>query len=66
MAGKTVDFQPSACVARVWRPPLQPVWRPALHKVAGRDVPYRADGDSIHVETPSIGLHEVVAVDFSA
>jgi hypothetical protein len=33
--------------------------------VAARDVPYRAAGDSIHLETPSIGLHEVVAVDFS-
>ena len=34
--------------------------------VAARDVPYRAEGDTIHLETPSIGLHEVVAVDFSA
>jgi hypothetical protein len=34
--------------------------------VAARDIPYRADGDTIHLETPSIGLHEVVAVDFSA
>jgi hypothetical protein len=34
--------------------------------VAGRDVPYRTDGDIIHIETLSIGLHEVVAVDFSA
>jgi hypothetical protein len=34
--------------------------------VAARDVPYRAEGDTIYLETPSIGLHEVVAVDFSA
>jgi hypothetical protein len=34
--------------------------------VAGRDVPYRTEGDSIYLETASIGLHEVVAVDFSA
>ncbi len=33
--------------------------------VAARDVPYRTAGDTIHLETPSIGLHEVVAVDFS-
>jgi hypothetical protein len=34
--------------------------------VAARDVPYRTEGDTIHLETTSIGLHEVVAVDFSA
>ena len=34
--------------------------------VAAREVPYRRDNDVIHLETPSIGLHEVVAVDFSA
>jgi hypothetical protein len=34
--------------------------------VAARDVPYRADGDSIYLQTPSIGLHEVIAIDFSA
>jgi hypothetical protein len=34
--------------------------------VAARDVPYRAEGDTIYLETPSIGLHEVVAIDFSA
>jgi hypothetical protein len=34
--------------------------------VAARDVPYRTVGDTIHLETPSVGLHEVVAVDFSA
>jgi hypothetical protein len=33
--------------------------------VATRDVPYRTDGDTLHFETPSIGLHEVVALDFS-
>jgi len=34
--------------------------------VAARDVPYRTERDSIYFETPAIGLHEVVAVDFSA
>jgi len=34
--------------------------------VASRDVPYRTEHDTIFLETPSIGLHEVVAVDFSA
>ena len=34
--------------------------------VASRDVPYRAECDTIFLETPPIGLHEVVAVDFSA
>jgi Hypothetical glycosyl hydrolase 6/Beta-galactosidase trimerisation domain len=34
--------------------------------VAARDVPYRTEGDMIFLDTPSIGLHEVVAVDFSA
>jgi hypothetical protein len=33
--------------------------------VAARDVPYRAEGDRIFLETPAIGLHEVVAVDFA-
>jgi hypothetical protein len=32
--------------------------------VAARDVPYRSEGDRIFLETPAIGLHEVVAVDF--
>ena len=32
---------------------------------AARDVAYRADGNTIFLETPSIALHEVVAVDFS-
>ena len=34
--------------------------------VAARDVPYRAEGGTIFLETPWIGLHEVIAVDFAA
>jgi hypothetical protein len=34
--------------------------------VAARDAPYRTERDTIFLETPPIGLHEVVAVDFSA
>jgi hypothetical protein len=34
--------------------------------VAARVVPYRTERDTILLETPPIGLHEVVAVDFSA
>ncbi len=34
--------------------------------VAARDVPYRTERDTIFLETPPIGLHEVVAVDFQA
>jgi len=33
--------------------------------VPARDVPFHAEGDTILFETPSIGLLEVVAVDFS-
>ncbi|MFZ1084814.1 MAG: hypothetical protein WAN35_07615, partial [Terracidiphilus sp.] len=33
--------------------------------VAARDTPYRAEHDTIFLETPSIALHEVIAVDFS-
>jgi hypothetical protein len=33
--------------------------------VAAREVPYRADGDRIFLETPAVGLQEVVAVDFA-
>jgi hypothetical protein len=33
--------------------------------VAAKDVTYRAEHDAILFETPSIGLHEVVAVDFA-
>jgi hypothetical protein len=32
--------------------------------VAARDVPFRTERDTIFLETPAIGLHEVVAVDF--
>jgi len=34
--------------------------------VAARDVPYRTEGGTIFLETPAIGVHEVVAVDFEA
>jgi hypothetical protein len=34
--------------------------------VAARDVPHRTERDTIFLETPPIGLHEVVAMDFSA
>jgi len=34
--------------------------------VAARDVTYRTERGTIFFETPSIGLHEVVAVDFLA
>jgi hypothetical protein len=34
--------------------------------VATRDIPYRTERDTIFLETPPIGLHEVVALDFSA
>jgi hypothetical protein len=33
--------------------------------VAGIEIPYRKDGDTIAMEVPSIGLHEVIALDFS-
>jgi hypothetical protein len=33
--------------------------------VAARDIPYRTESGTIFLETPSIGLHEVVAIDFS-
>jgi hypothetical protein len=32
---------------------------------AVRDVPFRAEGQRIEFEVPSIDLHEVVAVDFA-
>jgi hypothetical protein len=32
--------------------------------VAGREVPYRRQADTIELEVPSIALHEVVAFDF--
>lgn len=34
--------------------------------VAARDVPHRTERNTIFFETPAIGLHEVVAIDFSA
>ncbi len=34
--------------------------------IAARDVQYRSEGGTILLEVPSIALHEVVAVDFSA
>jgi hypothetical protein len=33
--------------------------------VAGKDAVHRWDGEGIHVEVPSIGVHEVVAMDYS-
>ncbi len=33
---------------------------------AARDIPYRSEGGAILLEVPSIALHEVVAIDFSA
>jgi hypothetical protein len=33
--------------------------------VAGGDAHYRKDGASIRLTVPSIGIHEVVALDFS-
>jgi hypothetical protein len=32
--------------------------------VAGKVVPYRQERNQIELEVPSIGLHEVVALDF--
>jgi hypothetical protein len=34
--------------------------------VAGKDVPYRTEGNTISLEVSSIGLNEVVAVDFAS
>jgi Hypothetical glycosyl hydrolase 6/Beta-galactosidase trimerisation domain len=34
--------------------------------VAGRDVPYKAEHGTISLEVPSIGLNELVAVDFTS
>jgi len=34
--------------------------------VANRDVPFRVDAGVVDLEVPSIGLHEVIALDFSA
>jgi len=34
--------------------------------VANREIAYRRDGLAIVVEIPSVGLHEVVALDFEA
>ncbi len=33
---------------------------------AGKDLAYRTEGNTVSLEMPSIALHEVVAVDFSA
>ncbi len=32
--------------------------------LANRDAPHRREGNSITLETPSIGLNEVIALDF--
>jgi hypothetical protein len=34
--------------------------------IAKTDVAYRQDGDAVELEVPSVGLHEVIAVDFKA
>jgi hypothetical protein len=33
--------------------------------VAGKNIPFRAEGGAIEVEVPSIAIHEVVALDFT-
>jgi hypothetical protein len=45
-------------------PPGRRVTRVQL-LVAGKDVPYKAERDTLSLEVPSIGLNEVVAVDFA-
>jgi Hypothetical glycosyl hydrolase 6/Beta-galactosidase trimerisation domain len=34
--------------------------------VANQEVPYRQDADGVGLEIPTIGLHEVIAIDFAA
>ena len=34
--------------------------------VAKMAVPYRRENDAIELEVPSVGLHEVIAIDFAA
>jgi hypothetical protein len=64
--GPVREIVPVAGQKIVLRIPAQRRVRGVHLLVAGRDVPYRVEGDTIHLETPPIGLHEVVAVDFSA
>jgi hypothetical protein len=33
--------------------------------VSGSDIPFRVDGDTVSVEVPSIGIHEVIALDLA-
>jgi hypothetical protein len=33
--------------------------------VGGHDIPYREEGDTIVVEVPTIGIHEVIALDLA-
>jgi len=33
--------------------------------VSGRDVPFHEEGDTVSVEVPSIGIHEVIALDLA-
>jgi hypothetical protein len=32
--------------------------------VAAKEAPFHKEKDAIHVEAPSIGVHEVIALDF--
>jgi hypothetical protein len=34
--------------------------------VANKELPFREQQGAIHVEVPSVGLHEVIALDFQA
>jgi hypothetical protein len=34
--------------------------------VANRDAPHRREGNQVFLEVPSIGLHEVIALDFAS
>jgi hypothetical protein len=34
--------------------------------VAGKEVPYRQRAGAIELEVPSIGVHEVIALDFAS
>jgi hypothetical protein len=33
--------------------------------VSGREIPFRVEGDSIHLDVPTIGVHEVIALDLA-
>lgn len=37
-----------------------------VHLLVGKtDIPYRQDRDAVELEVPSVGLHEVIAIDFA-